>query len=57
VRDWNTAFAGELAVRHPDWTDRFEGEAARHGAGADAAGLALARAWVAAIRARQASAA
>jgi GMP synthase-like glutamine amidotransferase len=57
VRDWNAAFAGELAERHPDWPARFEDEASRHGAGADAAGLSLARAWVAAIRVRTASAA
>jgi GMP synthase-like glutamine amidotransferase len=49
VRHWNTAFAAFLADRQPDWPARFEAEAERHGPEADAAGLALARAWVAAI--------
>jgi len=31
---------------HPDWPQRFESEAERHGPAADAAGLAIARAWV-----------
>lgn len=46
LREWNTAFAPYIAERHPDWPDRFETEAARHGPDADAAGLAIARAWV-----------
>jgi GMP synthase-like glutamine amidotransferase len=49
VRHWNTAFAGYIADRQPDWPMRFDAEAERHGPEADAAGLALARAWVAAI--------
>jgi GMP synthase-like glutamine amidotransferase len=49
VRHWNTAFAGYLADRQPDWPARFDAEAERHGPQADAAGLALAGAWVAAI--------
>ena len=49
VRHWNAAFADFLAEHQPDWLDRHEGEAALHGAQADATGLALARAWVAAI--------
>ncbi len=49
LRQWNTAFAGYLAERQPDWTGRFEAEAALHGPAADAVGLALARAWVAVI--------
>ncbi len=49
VRHWNAAFAGYLAEYQPGWLDRHEGEAALHGPDADAAGLALARAWVAAI--------
>jgi GMP synthase-like glutamine amidotransferase len=49
VRYWNTAFAGYIADRQPDWPERFDAEAERHGPDADAAGLALARAWVAAI--------
>jgi GMP synthase-like glutamine amidotransferase len=47
VREWSTAFAAIIAERHPDWADRLDGETARHGAAADAAGLAIARAWIA----------
>lgn len=46
VRDWTTAYSDTVAERHPGWLERFEQEAARHAPGADAAGLALARAWV-----------
>jgi GMP synthase-like glutamine amidotransferase len=46
VREWNAAYASLIAERHPDWADRFDEEAARHGPDADAAGLAIARAWV-----------
>jgi len=49
VRHWNAAFADYIAEHHPGWTERFAAEEAAHGAEADAAGLALARAWVAAI--------
>ena len=49
VEEWNTAFAEYLAERQPDWPGRHEGEAAKHGPAADAAGLAMARAWVALI--------
>ena len=49
VREWNKAFAGYLSERQPDWSERFENEAAKHGPLADATGLSLARAWVAAI--------
>ena len=50
VARWNTAFADILAEHHPDWAGRHAEEAAMHGPAADAAGLALARAWVATIR-------
>ena len=50
VARWNTAFADILAEHHPDWAGRHAEEAAIHGPAADAAGLALARAWVATIR-------
>ena len=46
VREWNATFAATIAANQPEWPGRFEAEAARHGPGADAAGLALARAWV-----------
>lgn len=49
VARWNVDFADYLAEHHPDWPDRFDAEAARHGPPADSAGLALARAWVALI--------
>jgi len=49
VRQWNADFAGWLGERQPDWPTRFPQESAKHGEAADAAGLALARAWVAAI--------
>ena len=50
VSQWNSDFAEELAVSVPDWPARHPGEAARHGAAADAAGRALAKAWVDLIR-------
>jgi GMP synthase-like glutamine amidotransferase len=49
VRYWNSAFANWLAERQPGWSGRMEDEAALYGAQADAAGLSLARAWVASI--------
>ncbi|MBB6468632.1 GMP synthase-like glutamine amidotransferase [Aminobacter lissarensis] len=49
VRQWNEAFAETISRRHPDWSERHEVEAARDGPEADAVGLTLARAWVAAI--------
>lgn len=50
VQDWNVIFADYLAERRPDWLPRRHGEEqSAHGAAADAAGMALARAWVATI--------
>ena len=49
VGEWNETFAEWLAERQPDWRDRHEAEAALHGPAADAAGLAIARAWVAVV--------
>ena len=49
VREWSEVFAPLIAARHPDWADRLDAEMARHGPAADVAGLAIARAWVAAI--------
>jgi len=49
VTEWTRTFAEALAERQPDWAGRFETEAAQHGPAADAAGLAIARAWVATI--------
>ena len=39
-------FRDYIGKWYPDWPPRFENEAARHGPDADAAGLAIARAWV-----------
>jgi GMP synthase-like glutamine amidotransferase len=50
VADWTREFAEEIAPATPDWFERHPAEAVRHGRAADAAGLALARAWVALIR-------
>ncbi|MDX8452369.1 type 1 glutamine amidotransferase [Mesorhizobium sp. VK9D] len=49
VRDWSTSFAATIAERNPDWNDRLDDELASNGPDADAAGLAIARAWVATI--------
>lgn len=46
VRQWNESFAPWLAQSQPGWAERFEAEATRFGVEADAAGLAMARAWV-----------
>ncbi len=47
VASWTRDFAGEIEDCAPDWFARHPQEAARHGAAADAAGRALARAWTA----------
>lgn len=49
VREWSVTFADYLSERQPDWPRRHSAEAARHGAAADAAGLAIARAWAALV--------
>ncbi|ESY98916.1 type 1 glutamine amidotransferase [Mesorhizobium sp. LNHC209A00] len=49
VKDWSSSFAPTIAARHPDWAGELESEMARNGPDADAAGLAIARAWVATI--------
>jgi GMP synthase-like glutamine amidotransferase len=46
VNYWTTGFAEEIADCAPNWPKRHRAEAAKHGAAADAAGLALARAWI-----------
>lgn len=50
VQQWSDAFASSLAERQPGWAERREREAALHGPAADAAGLALARAWIQVVR-------
>jgi GMP synthase-like glutamine amidotransferase len=47
VADWTRRFADQAEAMAPGWTARHASDAAAHGAAADAAGLALARAWVA----------
>lgn len=49
VRHWSTMFQASINERHPDWATRLDAEMALKGADADAAGLAIARAWVAAV--------
>jgi GMP synthase-like glutamine amidotransferase len=49
VAQWNTDFAHLLANK-PGWLEgRYARELAEHGSAADAAGLAIARAWIATI--------
>jgi GMP synthase-like glutamine amidotransferase len=52
VEWWSDRFAAMIARQVPDWPDRFPGERARHADAADRTGLAIARAWVAQVRAR-----
>lgn len=44
---WNRRFPKEVEARQPGWLAEFDALAARHAPASDAAGLALARAWVA----------
>ena len=53
VEDWNRAFPDTINRLDPTWLARYREHAARHGREADAAGLALARAWVATIGRRE----
>ncbi len=50
VESWTRDFRDEIIPYAPDWFDRHPMEAAAHGPAADAAGLALARAWMGLIR-------
>lgn len=49
VEEWSATFADWLAEREPDWPRRRPEQARLYGPAADAVGLTLARAWVAAI--------
>lgn len=49
VRQWSESFAELIATKQPGWAGRLEEEMAQHGSQADAAGLTIARAWVATI--------
>lgn len=46
VAHWSRAFPAQAEAMAPGWAAAYPAEAAAHGAAADAAGLALARAWV-----------
>jgi len=47
VRRWSETFPDDIRAHTPDWQARFETEAARYAAEADATGAALSRAWLA----------
>ena len=49
VEAWRHVFHNQIAHNYPEWLENFDDHVARHGADADYAGLALARAWVALI--------
>lgn len=52
ARSWSQEFSGLLAEREPGWNaGKHQAEAEIHGPQADAVGLAIARAWVATIKA------
>ncbi|RCS24635.1 type 1 glutamine amidotransferase [Phyllobacterium salinisoli] len=46
VDKWNSMFGEQIREYHPGWLENYVSEAALNGPAADAAGLALARAWV-----------
>ncbi len=50
VEGWNRVFEDQIMDLDPHWLERYPEHAARHAEQADAAGLALARAWVGTIR-------
>lgn len=50
VEDWNRIFADQIMGIDPDWLAHYPQHAMLHAGPADAAGLALARAWVRTIR-------
>lgn len=49
VRDWTFIFPAAAEAMRPGWVADHPGEEAHHAAAADAAGLAIARAWVAQV--------
>ncbi|MGF6175947.1 type 1 glutamine amidotransferase [Ensifer sp. 4252] len=50
VEDWNRSFPQTINRLDPNWLAEYPAHARRHGEKANAAGLALARAWVSTIR-------
>jgi GMP synthase (glutamine-hydrolysing) len=53
VERWNSEFSAMLDRKHPDWLPNYAATAQAYGPDADAAGLMIARAWVALIPADQ----
>lgn len=53
VEKWNAEFSDMLGRKHPEWLPHYAAVADLQGPDADAAGLAIARAWVALIAANQ----
>jgi GMP synthase-like glutamine amidotransferase len=49
VEEWKHVFHDQIAANHADWLADYAANAPKDGDAADAAGLALARAWVALI--------
>jgi GMP synthase-like glutamine amidotransferase len=50
VEKWNARFVDYLDEKQPDWKHHHASEADKHGPQSDAAGRAIAKAWVAQIR-------
>lgn len=50
VEEWHASFPETIARKRAGWMDIYAAEAASRGPAADAAGLAIARAWVSTIR-------
>jgi GMP synthase-like glutamine amidotransferase len=50
IGQWHEAFPETIAAKRAGWMDIYPAEAEAHGPAADAAGLAIARAWIATIR-------
>lgn len=46
ARAWSEVFSEDIRDHTPDWEQRFEAEADRHAARADAIGTAISRAWL-----------
>lgn len=49
VDEWTRVFRSEIETGHAEWLQDYTARAERYGADADAAGMALARAWVSVI--------
>ena len=51
VEKWNARFPDDIVRKDPEWFEKYPVHAQEHGPHADAAGLAIARAWVSQIQA------